>query len=241
MEEIKKDTPKKRRIFAGYYKRYDGGLHFYVIRVVSDLITGEDVILCRKDSFNDFSYFVLSRKEFDTKVNCGGKKIKKYYRNTRQNPISDKALEDIEMDGFPTTIRRTYKEDKMHHTRMSRTYEEYAKELLEWYKHDLEACMLTKKTGKIVGMASVEDYPIIVEDVKFLNQCFKTTLKDFLPFFQERFMEGKSIRKYAEDHNINRGSVEYQQKRLIVALSNLLFDRDAVEGVCRVDYSWLKQ
>ena len=62
-----------------------------------------------------------------------------------------------------------------------------------------------------------------------------------MPFFQERFMEGKSIRKYAEDHNINRGSVEYQQKRLIVALSNLLFDRDAVEGVCRVDYSWLKQ
>ena len=38
--------------------------------------------------------------------------IKKYYRNTRQNPISDKALEDIVMDGFPTTIRRTYKEDK---------------------------------------------------------------------------------------------------------------------------------
>ena len=54
-------------------------------------------------------------------------------------------------------------------------------------------------------------------------------------------MEGKSIRKYAEEYNINRGSVEYQQKRLIVALSNLLFDRDAVEGVCRVDYSWLKQ
>ena len=151
-----KEIPKKRRIFAGYYKRYDGGLHFYVIRVVPDLITGEDVILCRKDSFNDFSYFVLSRKEFDSKVDCGGKKIKKYYRNTRQNPISDKELENIEMDGFPTTIRRTYKEDKMHHTRMARTYEEYAKELLEWYKRDAEACMLTKKSGKIVGMASVE-------------------------------------------------------------------------------------
>ena len=54
-------------------------------------------------------------------------------------------------------------------------------------------------------------------------------------------MEGKSIRKYAEEHNINRGSVEYQQKRLIVALANLLFDRDAAEGVCRVDYTWFKQ
>ena len=41
MEEIKKEQPKKRRIFAGYYKRYDGGLHFYVIRVVPDLITGK--------------------------------------------------------------------------------------------------------------------------------------------------------------------------------------------------------
>ena len=76
MEEIKKSNYIKRRIFAGYYKRYDGGLYFYVIRVVPDLITGEDVILCRKDSFNDFSYFVLTRKEFDTKVECGGKKIK---------------------------------------------------------------------------------------------------------------------------------------------------------------------
>ena len=54
------------------------------------------------------------------------------------------------MDGFPTTIRRTDKEDKMHHTRMARTYEEYAKELLEWYKHDLEVCMLTKKIENII-------------------------------------------------------------------------------------------
>ena len=30
MSEKEKDTQKKRRIFAGYYKRYDGGLHFYV-------------------------------------------------------------------------------------------------------------------------------------------------------------------------------------------------------------------
>ena len=58
MEEIKE---KERRIFAGYYKRYDGGLHFYVIRVVPDLITGEDVILCRKDSFNNFKYFGLTK------------------------------------------------------------------------------------------------------------------------------------------------------------------------------------
>lgn len=237
----KEISEQKRRIFAGYYKRYDGGLHFYVIRVVPDLITGEDVILCRNDSFKDLSYFVLTCKEFDSKVECDGKKVKKYYRDYKRFPISDLSLECIEMDGFPTTIRRTQKEDKLHHTRMSRTYEEYAKELLEWYKHDVEACTLSKKTGKVMGMASVEDYQIVVEDVKFLHQCFKTTLKDYWQFFQERFIEGKSIRKYAEDHNINRGSVEYQQKRLIVALSNLLFDRDAAEGVLRVDYSWLKQ
>lgn len=30
------------------------------------LITGEDVILCRNDSFKDLSYFVLTRKEFDS-------------------------------------------------------------------------------------------------------------------------------------------------------------------------------
>ena len=121
MEEIKE---KERRIFAGYYKRYDGGLHFYVIRVVPNLITGEDVMLCRNDSFKDLSYFVLTRKEFDSKVECDGKKVKKYYRDYKRFSISDLSLECIEMDGFPTTIRRTQKEDKLHHTRMSRTYEE---------------------------------------------------------------------------------------------------------------------
>ena len=105
----------------------------------------------------------------------------------------------------------------------------------------INALVLKSNAPFVVGMVSVEDYPIVVEDVKFLHQCFKTTLKDYWQFFQERIIEGKSIRKYAEDHNINRGSVEYQQKRLIVALSNLLFDRDAAEGVLRVDYSWLKQ
>ena len=106
MTEEENLVGKKRRIFAGYYKRYDGGLHFYVIRVVPDLITGEDVILCRKDSFNDFSYFVLTRKEFDSKVECGGKKIKKYYRNQQRFPISDASLECIETDGFPSYAKR---------------------------------------------------------------------------------------------------------------------------------------
>ena len=89
---------KVRRIFAGYYKRYDGGLRFYVIRVVPDLITGEDVILCRNDSFKDLSYFVFTRKEFDSKVECDGKKVKKYYRDYKRFPISDLSLECIEMD-----------------------------------------------------------------------------------------------------------------------------------------------
>ena len=39
----------KRRIFAGYYKRYDG-MPFYVVDVVRDLETRREVVICKHDA-----------------------------------------------------------------------------------------------------------------------------------------------------------------------------------------------
>ena len=47
-------------------------------------------------------------------------------------------------------------------------------------------------------------------------------------------MEGLSIRKYAEAHQLNRGSVDYQQKKFFSALARLLKERDEAEGKCRL-------
>ena len=53
-------------------------MNFYVIRVVPDFITGEGVIPCHKDSFNDSSYFVLLLEEFDTTVDLIAQDGKNY-------------------------------------------------------------------------------------------------------------------------------------------------------------------
>ena len=47
-------------------------------------------------------------------------------------------------------------------------------------------------------------------------------------------LDGLSIRKYAEAHQLNRGSVDYQQKKFFSALASLLKERDEAEGTCRL-------
>ena len=67
-----------------------------------------------------------------------------------------------------------------------------------------------------------------------MDLCLRTTLLEYAAYFKERFEEGKSIRKYAEEHNLNRGSVAYTQKKLIAVLSNLLEERDRTGGKSRL-------
>lgn len=74
---------KERRIFAGFYKSYDG-MPFYVIDVVPDLETGQEVVICKKDTYRNRDYFVLTREEFCAKADYNGKQIKKYFRVTRR-------------------------------------------------------------------------------------------------------------------------------------------------------------
>ena len=52
-------------------------------------------------------------------------------------------------------------------------------------------------------------------------------------------MDGLSIRKYAEAHQLNRGSMDYQQKKFFFALARLLKERDEAEGTCPVSYTHL--
>ena len=70
---------KQRRIFSGYYKRYDG-MSFYVIGVVKDLETGGDVVICKKETYARDEYFMLTREAFCQKVDCNGRRMKKYFR-----------------------------------------------------------------------------------------------------------------------------------------------------------------
>ncbi len=86
----------------------------------------------------------------------------------------------------------------------------------------------------MLGFADKKDFLAVKEDLKFIALCLRTTLKEYADYFKERFEEGKSIRKYTEEHNLNRGSVAYMQKKLIAALSKLLEERDKADGKSRL-------
>ena len=70
--------------------------------------------------------------------------------------------------------------------------------------------------------------------MQFLDNALKTILSEYRDYFQERFVEGLSIRKYAVAHQLNRGSVDYLQKKFFSALALLLKERDEAEGRCRL-------
>lgn len=67
-----------------------------------------------------------------------------------------------------------------------------------------------------------------------MDNAMKTVLVAHQGYFQERFVEGQSIRKYADAHQMNRGSVDYLQKKFFSALARLLKERDEAEGICRL-------
>ena len=43
---------KSRRVYAGYYNRYDGKL-IYVVRVVTDIDTGKEIVICQYANYSD--------------------------------------------------------------------------------------------------------------------------------------------------------------------------------------------
>ena len=224
---------KERRIFAGYYKRYDG-MSFYVIDVVKDLETGGDVVICKKETYTRDEYFTLTREAFCQKVECNGKRMKKYFRVGTRDKISDSQLEKITEAGYPAPKRYKPKMDRVHYPRRQKTYEAYAKDICKWYKNDLTYYQMSMKEKQVIGFEDKKDFLKVKEDLKFMDLCLRTTLLEYAAYFKERFKEGKSIRKYAEEHNLNRGSVAYTQKKLIAVLSNLLEERDRTDGKSRL-------
>lgn len=53
-------------------------------------------------------------------------------------------------------------------------------------------------------------------------------------YFNERYIDGLSVRKYAEAHNMNRGSVDHLNRKFIAELAAALKARDEADGVCRL-------
>lgn len=116
--------------------------------------------------------------------------------------------------------------------RCSPDYYSYAKDLCEHFVEDYRKFKLCNDQKRYI--VSKEDYQAIREDLNFLNACLKTTLAPYNDLFKGRFVDGQSIRKYAESSGANRGSVDYLQKKFFTALAAELRSRDESDGIKRI-------
>lgn len=226
-----------RRICAGYYRRYDGKV-VYVISTATDADTGEETVIWTAYPFAETPrYYTSSKKSFCTFVEVGGEQKAKYKRLTNMR-VSEAAIERLEDEGFRGPVRKnqTQQIDEEYDSRtyqQAATYHAYAKELCENYTFDRNKYHLCVKEKRYAAITR-SDFAKLKEDLQFLDNALKTVLSEYRDYFRERFVEGLSIRKYAETHHLNRGSVDYLQKKFFSALARLLKERDEAEGKCRL-------
>lgn len=226
-----------RRICAGYYRRYDGKV-VYVISTATDADTGEETVIWTSYPFADVPrYCTSSKKSFCAFVKVDGERKAKYKRQINMK-ISAAAIERLEDERFRGPVRKRhrrqlYEEYDSREYQQSLTYHAYAKELCENYTFDWNKYHLCVKEKRYAAITR-SDFAKLKEDLQFLDNALKTILSEYRDYFRERFVDGLSIRKYAEAHQLNRGSVDYLQKKFFSALARLLKERDEADGKCRL-------
>ena len=80
----------------------------------------------------------------------------------------------------------------------------------------------------------MDDFKKMRSDVLFFEKALDGILLEYKDFFDERYRQKKSIRRYAADHDLNRGSVNYMQKKFYNAFAEQLAVRDKAENVSRL-------
>ena len=205
-----------RWICAGYYRRYDGKV-VYVISTATDADTGEETVIWTSYPFADVPrYCTSSKKSFCAFVKVDGERKAKYKRQINMK-ISAAAIERLEDEGFRGPVRKRHRRqlDEEYDSReyqQSLTYHAYAKELCENYTFDWNKYHLCVKEKRYAAITR-SDFAKLKDDLQFLDNALKTILSEYRDYFRERFVDGLSIRKYAEAHQLNRGSVDYLQKK----------------------------
>ena len=127
---------KSRRVYAGYYNRYDGKL-IYVARVVTDIDTGEEIVICQYANYSDTGeYYTITKASFCEQVEWNGQMVNKYSRRTQQKIDYGRIAVQTE-NGLPEPKQRKPKRQRDEYDnrgyRRSRTYYAYAKDLCEHY------------------------------------------------------------------------------------------------------------
>lgn len=225
-----------RRIYAGYYRRYDSKL-IYVVTVAKDTDTDEEMVIWTPATYSEkHTYYTTSKQSFCESVLVDGARQPKFKRQTQMR-VLDSVMESFEAEGFFRLPRKTDSHindgyDTWCRPRVA-SYYEYAKKLCEGYRFSLSKHELCIREKRYIGI-SKEDFRELKSDLAFLKNCLKTVLNDYASYFEERFAKGLSIRKYAQAHGLNRGSVDHLQRKFFTALAQALKERDEAEGQNRL-------
>lgn len=230
-----------KRIYAGIYRRYDG-VEIHVLLAAKDVDTGEEMLVCKK-RFHDKpdDYFTMTKSSFCEMIETPKGMKPKYTRQT-QHKESDYDLLFFQEMGFDemSRLKRRHRRDTSEEYPIVRslhcaeTYMEYARELCEFHLADVRRIRLCKENKTLYGVTKRE-FEILLSDICFTDTCFKTVLKEYAELFYGRYGSKKlSIRKYAEEHQMNRGSVVYQQEKMIKAFAKELEERDKADKIIRI-------
>ena len=138
-----------KRVFSGFYTRYDGK-PIFVVRVLKDIDTGESIVVCKDASFSkedNEHYYLIRYTSFCEQVEVDGVLRDKYVRQTRRE-IDEGTVREVYEDGFPEPKSKpfTYVDDEYAERaiRCSKTYYEYAKDICENYWMDLRRYKLIR-------------------------------------------------------------------------------------------------
>ena len=208
----------------------------YVVTMAKDADTNEDTVIWTSTVFSEKrADYTMSKRSFSEYISVGGVRKAKFKRQTQmRTPPS--AAEGFEEDGFVRPRRKTstrFEEYDDWHRPNAGTYYEYAKKLCEGYRFSKAKYALCIKEKRYIGI-SKGDFKELKSDLLFLKNCLKTILSDYAGYFEERFAQGLSIRKYAQAHNLNRGSVDHLQRKFFAALAQALKERDEADGRSRL-------
>lgn len=231
-------TKKNKRVFAGFYRRFDYA-YIQVLTVVDDVDTGSKVVFFKYDDIKhaDGKNYAMTIESFCEDVEFNGKMTPKFTRCTRRarDEYYRRQLDDMGFN-IPRSHKKKYvsKDMVIRECRQCTSYENYAKDICCYYNEDVNRFNKSVQAKRWVGVLGANEFKALKEDINFFHDCLNTSLKDYYPLFKKRYIEGLSIRKCAEEFGVSRGSIEYKEKKFLAELAMLLKQRDVNDGIIRI-------
>lgn len=221
---------------AGFYKQYDGK-DVYVVGVFKNVSTDTLIVLCRRE-YGKSGYFAIDYIDFCSQIEYNGKTVQRFTLNTCRSKLDVFELNELIAQGFPPPIRHTKEyvlDDPFDTFRVTcHTYYDYAKELCDGFKEDLRMFEIIKSGKTSMSLFDDLDTQKLIEDVEFTREAFDTLLTEYKPFFEAHCVNKQSIRNYAKENGINRGSAEHLKRKMLAAFANVLERRDEADNKCRI-------